>query len=90
VTQADRNQAAAQPGPARPVPEQQPTRSLVEQIIDKTIESLGASGEITATARETLRAVLLADRVPRAAEVTKLSSISSKSATDYRIKTRHL
>ena len=82
MTQADRNQGTAQPGPDRPVPEQQPTRSLVEQIVDKTIESLGASGEITATARETLRAVLLADRVPRAAEVTTAANTEEPARAD--------
>ena len=79
MTQADENQEVAKSELAQSTPEPPPARSLIEQIVDKTIERLGTSDEITATARGRLRDVLLADRLPTAAEVTTAAKTEEAS-----------
>jgi hypothetical protein len=69
MTHAHQNEAGARPAPAVPVAKQEPARSLLEQIVDNTVETLGAPSEITATARKSLRQVLLDDQLPGAAEI---------------------
>lgn len=55
--------------PEGAVPEQPPQRSIPEQIIDKTMETVRASGELTGAAIQALRATLLGKDVPKPTDI---------------------
>lgn len=60
--------------PEGTVPEQPPQRSIPEQIIDKTMETVSASGELTGAAIHALRATLLGKDVPKPAEIVSAAN----------------